>query len=196
MAPYESLFLLPTPRCKACGTDKPRDSGTCPKCGAPFRYSVREKLIIGLIFTTVFIEGVYRDTTRKISDFKARKWCSKHGFQRTLTLPKDGVELRICTHCLAAAMVKPLRCPGEDYPKTRVPNMTNEPTHVSHASLERWSDSAYKSKCPACKDGLLLIYRDVDFKLVRLDRCVSCGQQVYYTDETVNGEPFSTTVGS
>jgi hypothetical protein len=78
----------------------------------------------------------------------------------------------------------------------RVCNATKDPIRVAHASLERWSDSAYKSKCPACKDGLLLIYRDVDFKLVRLDRCVSCGQQVYYTDDAINGETFSTTVGS
>jgi hypothetical protein len=90
-------------------------------------------------------------------------------------------------------------------------NASKEPIKVLHSALERWGDSAYKSKCPACKDGILLIYRfkpnvipnreilawvtsngtqpsnDL-YKLLRHDRCVSCGQQVIYTDETINGE--------
>ena len=82
---------------------------------------------------------------------------------------------------------------GDDL--ARVCNATKDPIRISHASLERWGEnSAYKSKCPECKDGLLLIHRDpnLNYALVRADRCVSCGQQVYYTDDAVNGESFST----
>jgi predicted RNA-binding Zn-ribbon protein involved in translation (DUF1610 family) len=76
--------------------------------------------------------------------------------------------------------------------------MSDEPTNldkpvikVSHAELERWSEDSYKSKCPACEDGILLIYRDErTFALQRQDRCISCGQQFYYTDPEINGEKF------
>lgn len=62
---------------------------------------------------------------------------------------------------------------------------------VTHAELERWDEGAYKSKCPVCEGGVLLIHRDLgSFLLERLDRCVSCGQQFYYTDANINGEAF------
>jgi uncharacterized protein (DUF983 family) len=60
---------------------------------------------------------------------------------------------------------------------------------VWHSNLERAYASAYKSECPACPDGTLLIYR-FEGVLQRLDRCVSCGQRVFYLDTTVNGEPL------
>jgi len=70
--------------------------------------------------------------------------------------------------------------------------MTNKPViQVSHADLERWDDGPYKSKCPTCKDGILMICRDSStFKLQRRDRCISCGQQFNYTDAEINGERF------
>lgn len=64
---------------------------------------------------------------------------------------------------------------------------------VVHAELERADeDSAYRSVCPVCKTGLLLIHRDKEtFKLVRSDICIQCGQGFYYTDDKINGEEFT-----
>jgi len=54
---------------------------------------------------------------------------------------------------------------------------------VRHADLQRESDnSLFKSKCPACKDGVLLIYREDNGRLREFDRCIACGQAVRYTD--------------
>jgi uncharacterized protein (DUF983 family) len=71
-------------------------------------------------------------------------------------------------------------------------NIDREPIRVSHASLSKWSsESAYKARCPACPDGLLLVRRDQKTMwLTRDDRCVSCGQRFTYTDETIAGEPL------
>ena len=83
-----------------------------------------------------------------------------------------------------------------------IDNRSKDPIKVLHSELERFSDSAYKSKCPACKTGILLIYRlqpkaihetqpsGKEHSLLRRDRCISCGQQFIYTDETINGEPL------
>jgi uncharacterized protein (DUF983 family) len=70
--------------------------------------------------------------------------------------------------------------------------MTNKPViQVSHADLERWDDGPYKSKCPTCKDGILMVYRNLyTFELLRCDRCISCGKQFNYTDSEINGERF------
>lgn len=71
------------------------------------------------------------------------------------------------------------------------PNLNKTLIRVAHDELERWDDGAYKSKCPACEEGLLLVRRDhKTLELERLDQCVSCGQQFYYTDSEVNGEPL------
>lgn len=62
-------------------------------------------------------------------------------------------------------------------------NLYNERLQVKHADLERFGDSAYKSQCPVCSDGVLLVMRDQEnFKLVRYDFCVTCGQPVEYLD--------------
>jgi hypothetical protein len=66
---------------------------------------------------------------------------------------------------------------------------------VWHSKLKRFNDSAYKSYksyCPVCDDGILLIYRSMtdNFKLARKDCCISCGQTVIYLDESVNSEFF------
>jgi len=55
---------------------------------------------------------------------------------------------------------------------------------VKHSELERFSDeSAYKSICPACKNGLLLVYRNSKtLALEEYDRCILCGQQYKYLD--------------
>lgn len=76
-------------------------------------------------------------------------------------------------------------------------NLHAEPVRVKHADLERWDpESAYKSKCPACEAGLLLVYRDrTTFRLARTDRCISCAQTVIYTDAEISGEAFSESLG-
>jgi hypothetical protein len=73
------------------------------------------------------------------------------------------------------------------------PSNLNKPEiQISHAELERWDADLYKSKCPACEDGILLIRRDEKtFAIQRQDRCISCGQQFYYTDLEINGERFN-----
>lgn len=55
---------------------------------------------------------------------------------------------------------------------------------VEHAKLERYSeDSLFKSKCPVCDDGVLLLRRHPEtFILVEYDACILCGQHVCYTD--------------
>ena len=64
--------------------------------------------------------------------------------------------------------------------------MTNfdEPTiEINHADLERYDDSVYKSVCPKCKEGILLIYREhKTLNLLAEDVCISCGQHFKYLD--------------
>lgn len=62
-------------------------------------------------------------------------------------------------------------------------NLGSPTIEIPHMELERYGDSRYKSICPACKVGLLLVYRDQKtFILQEYDRCVLCGQRVKYTD--------------
>jgi hypothetical protein len=78
------------------------------------------------------------------------------------------------------------------HPMDHGQNIHKEPLKVKHSDLKRSNDeSAFKSQCPACPDGILLVARrQRTFKLERHDRCVVCGQAVYYLDESVNGETF------
>jgi hypothetical protein len=62
-------------------------------------------------------------------------------------------------------------------------NLNNAPRQVRHADLERFGDSVYKSQCPVCKEGLLLVRRDQEtFQLLREDACSLCGQRFEYLD--------------
>lgn len=71
------------------------------------------------------------------------------------------------------------------------PNLEAPVQRVFHSSLVRFDhESAYKSLCPTCKDGILLVRRD-NGVLQRNDICVLCGQQVYYLDDKINGEPVA-----
>jgi hypothetical protein len=62
--------------------------------------------------------------------------------------------------------------------------------HVQHSDLKRFTeDSAYRSYCPICEAGVLLVHRDPKtFALARWDRCTFCGQGFIYDDEVVGGE--------
>jgi hypothetical protein len=55
---------------------------------------------------------------------------------------------------------------------------------VHHAELERDDpkDNSFRSSCPACKIGLLLVKRDQEGLPLREDACIACGQRVYYLD--------------
>lgn len=62
-------------------------------------------------------------------------------------------------------------------------NIDKEPIPIKHSSLKRTDDSIYRSVCPECKEGVLLVGRDLEtFKLSEVDRCISCAQQFIYTD--------------
>jgi hypothetical protein len=55
---------------------------------------------------------------------------------------------------------------------------------VKHASLTRASEnSPFRSDCPQCKFGILLVNRNQDtFELLPEDRCLLCGQLFEYSD--------------
>jgi hypothetical protein len=58
-----------------------------------------------------------------------------------------------------------------------------KPLVVEHASLERADGSAYRSKCPACKDGILLVRRNQEtMEILAEDNCIACGQKFVYSD--------------
>jgi hypothetical protein len=63
-------------------------------------------------------------------------------------------------------------------------NTNKTPIHVSHAELDRADIlSSYRSKCPVCSTGTLLLRRsqhDLTFEAV--DSCTRCGQRVVYDD--------------
>ncbi len=71
-------------------------------------------------------------------------------------------------------------------------NLHAAPLHVRHADLKRFSaDSDYRSLCPKCETGILLVNRDqATFRLIRYDRCTQCAQTFIYEDEGAGGEAF------
>jgi len=68
--------------------------------------------------------------------------------------------------------------------ETRYWNLNKPPITVRHADLERASDqSAYRSKCPVCKEGILGMRRDLKTaQLEAHDYCVLCAQPFVYED--------------
>ncbi len=62
-------------------------------------------------------------------------------------------------------------------------NIDKEPITVKHSRLERTDDSDFRSVCPICKEGTLLVQRDLDsFKIRADDFCILCGQRFIYSD--------------
>jgi hypothetical protein len=48
----------------------------------------------------------------------------------------------------------------------------------------------FKSRCPVCDDGTLLVNRDrASLAVTPDDHCVACGQRVNYLDDLIGGEP-------
>jgi predicted RNA-binding Zn-ribbon protein involved in translation (DUF1610 family) len=69
-------------------------------------------------------------------------------------------------------------------------NIWKEPLRVRHSELKRLNqESDYKSQCPSCEHGILLVQRDQQSrKIVREDRCIRCGQSFIYIDNEIAGE--------
>lgn len=71
-------------------------------------------------------------------------------------------------------------------------NFKNTILRVLHSGLERASEeSAYRSNCPVCQEGILFVSRvptTQGLLLHRFDRCTRCAQGVIYEDETIAGE--------
>lgn len=69
-------------------------------------------------------------------------------------------------------------------PRAYGENVGKPPISVRHSKLKRFSEESYfKSICPACPDGVLLVRRnEKTFDLEKLDLCVACGQAVLYED--------------
>jgi len=52
---------------------------------------------------------------------------------------------------------------------------------VLHTNLNRSGDSLYRSECPVCLKGVLLMKRDQEtLQLEEHDNCILCGQRVFY----------------
>ena len=62
-------------------------------------------------------------------------------------------------------------------------NMDKPIVEVKWSELELVQSGQYKSECPVCKKGMLLIGRDKEtFELQELDMCILCGQKFRYLD--------------
>ena len=67
-------------------------------------------------------------------------------------------------------------------------NFLKRPINVRHQDLQRAGESDYRSKCPKCEDGVLLMGRDrATFELLADDNCTSCGRRFHYTDLSQTG---------
>lgn len=73
---------------------------------------------------------------------------------------------------------------GNTLPPPYLKNVNADTIEIRHADLRRCSkESAYRSWCPACSDGILLVGRDQSsLQLLEHDRCITCGQLVHYLD--------------
>jgi hypothetical protein len=66
-------------------------------------------------------------------------------------------------------------------------NLDLPPIEVRHQDLERTGDSIFRSKCPECDDGVLLMKRkSPNFTLDKNDTCIACGRRFIYTDIAEN----------
>lgn len=63
-------------------------------------------------------------------------------------------------------------------------NIGKPSLEVRHADLQRsCEESIYRSKCPVCPEGVLLVRRHHrTARLEKEDRCVFCGQAFIYLD--------------
>jgi hypothetical protein len=62
-------------------------------------------------------------------------------------------------------------------------NINSPLRNVYHSCLKRADNSRYRSLCPVCQKGTLLMGRDpASMILEEYDRCLLCGQQFRYID--------------
>ena len=62
-------------------------------------------------------------------------------------------------------------------------NFAKEPLHINHADLKRSDSSFYRSVCPECAEGILLVRRDLEsFELLAEDCCIVCARRFIYAD--------------
>ena len=62
-------------------------------------------------------------------------------------------------------------------------NIDKEPITVKHSDLSKVKYSKFRSNCPVCEVGFLLVQRDDDtFELLAGDNCILCGQRFIYSD--------------
>lgn len=62
-------------------------------------------------------------------------------------------------------------------------NIDKAVVKIAHSELTRSSDrSIYRSECPVCKEGVLLVKRAADGSLMAEDMCIYCGQRFEYLD--------------
>lgn len=85
------------------------------------------------------------------------------------------------------------RYPPPGYNKDMVQiavNVKAEPIHVWHSGLTRDDEnSAYRSVCPKCSEGILPVHRDgTTFEVINVDSCTLCGQVIVYEDEEIAGQ--------
>jgi hypothetical protein len=70
-------------------------------------------------------------------------------------------------------------------------NYGNTLVKVVHAKMPRVGDSAYRSLCPVCQTGHLMVSRNrTSFRLLRADSCTFCCQGFIYQDEKIADEPL------
>lgn len=72
-------------------------------------------------------------------------------------------------------------------------NVGATPIFVRHTKLKRISDSSpFRSWCPVCDQGVLLVGRNLgETRLRRVDNCSLCGQVVIYEDDRIAGEELT-----
>ncbi len=64
-----------------------------------------------------------------------------------------------------------------------IENISKPIIKVKHADLERISYSKYKSSCPICDEGVLVVKRHPEtLEIESKDCCTNCGQRFEYTD--------------
>ncbi len=71
-------------------------------------------------------------------------------------------------------------------------NIKLDPLHVNHKDLKRVDGSEFKSECPECKTGVLLMGRDfTTFNLQKHDNCMFCGRRFIYDDINGNSQTLN-----
>lgn len=77
-------------------------------------------------------------------------------------------------------------------------NFKLPPLEVEHAKLTPRGDSPYRSVCPHCKFGTLMVSRDENGKLRKDDLCILCARRFVYLDfnEMLEGRALHATHSS